>query len=66
MRLTSTDGTESDVPDMCDCCHLSTGGEHELNCPVSKLRIGKESYADYVARRKAEIDAHPEWGITYL
>lgn len=50
----------------CGCCELSTGGLHSLVCPLYEPTQIYESYAEYVVRRKREIEEHPEWGIKIL
>ena len=52
--------------DMCGCCQLDTGGNHQHWCPLYQSPIQKESYAELGVRLKAEIDAHPEWGAKLL
>jgi len=46
---------------------MNTMGEHEWNCPVKVEKVFKNfSYPEYIKKRKAEIDAHPEWEISYI
>ena len=33
MRITTTDGQEYTMPDMCGYCNMDTAGNHEMNCP---------------------------------
>ena len=74
MRITTTDGEEYHILENCPYCHLNTAWQHEAHCPMYQslntffisTPIIRESYPDYVARKKREVDAHPEWGITYL
>jgi len=76
MRITTTDGQKYILPDMCIYCQMTTGGEHQLNCPLygqptlwdfGQHYIGGEirklSYPDTIAINKLLIDRHPEWGI---
>jgi len=43
MSFTVTDNNREDdrQPDMCAHCNLSTGGEHQGNCPLGKRLQGK-------------------------
>jgi len=55
MRITATDGIDYEHPDMCPYCNITTGGQHQWNCPafppfrklyevgvdISKIRILK-------------------------
>jgi len=34
MKISLTSGAVYDIPDMCACCAMSTGGEHESRCPL--------------------------------
>ena len=34
MYFSTTDGKETCKPDMCAHCNLSTGGQHQQNCPM--------------------------------
>lgn len=34
MRITTTDGKVYDRPDMCGYCEMTTGGQHQWNCPA--------------------------------
>ena len=36
MRITTTDGQEHDIPDMCAYCEMNSGGEHKPDCPLYK------------------------------
>ncbi len=35
MRFTCTDGSTRELPDMCACCQMDTGGNHQVGCPLS-------------------------------
>ena len=37
LKISTTDGAEYELPDMCACCNMSTGGEHERHCPLFAL-----------------------------
>ena len=39
MRQTFTDGSVRYVPDVCPCCTLNTGGQHEAKCPMRNVEI---------------------------
>ena len=52
--------------DMCACCDLDTGGNHQHWCPCYQSSIQKETYAQFGVRLKVEIDNHPEWGWKLL
>ena len=43
MSFTAIDSNREEVrqPDMCAHCNLSTGGEHQGNCPLGKRLQGK-------------------------
>ena len=42
MHFSTTDGGKWDISDMCAYCSMTTGGQHEAQCPYS--RILKEGY----------------------
>ena len=42
MRITTTDGQDYEMPDMCSCCLITTGGEHEANCPCRENKNGSD------------------------
>jgi len=44
MRHTFTDGSVRYTLDECPCCILNTAGEHQVNCPMSKVRIAQTEY----------------------
>lgn len=54
------------VYDMCAYCHLDTGGNHQHWCPCYQPPISKETYAEFGARLKVEIERHPEWNAKLL
>lgn len=45
MHFSFTDGRELDIPDMCACCHISTGGRHESHCPLFQQQM-REGYRE--------------------
>ncbi len=47
MYFSFTDGRSVDVPDMCSCCFLGTGGEHELICHVANQLIKEVRYVTF-------------------
>ena len=67
MYFSTSDGKTVWKMDSCSCCQMNTMGEHEWNCPVKVEKVFKNfSYPEYIKKRKAEIDAHPEWEISYI
>lgn len=44
MRQTFTDGSVHHILEECPSCILSTAGEHQVNCPMSKVRIAQIEY----------------------
>lgn len=34
MKISTTDGKEYAIIDMCACCRLDSAGNHESNCPL--------------------------------
>lgn len=42
MRSTLTDGSIIDIPDYCFYCNLSTGGEHQADCPLYQVPDGMD------------------------
>lgn len=76
MYYSFADGRELNVPDMCGYCQMTTGGAHELHCPLYEQstyqdlgqfylggEVRKLSYPDHVAINKLLANRHPEWGI---
>ena len=57
-----TAGNPTNFYDMCGCCQMDTGGKHQSHCPLYQPPQSNVIKPN----RKAEIDAHPEWGIKYL
>ncbi len=47
----------------CTYCQMSTGGQHNLDCP---LKESEGTYAELGVRLKTEIDNHPERGQKLL
>jgi len=39
MRITTTDRRVNDYPNMCGYCEITTGGQHQGNCPLFQLQI---------------------------
>lgn len=68
------------LPDSCSCCQLTTGGEHNMNCPnyIIKPRIIWPyviirpeitlSYPEHVAELKRVINdpERPVWGVRQI
>ncbi len=40
MEQTITSGEVISAPDMCGYCCMSTGGQHEANCPLGHYAVG--------------------------
>ena len=38
MSFSTTDGKDYYIPDTCPYCNLSTGGQHESDCPMAKIK----------------------------
>ena len=57
MHFSCADGTERDVADMCTCCQMTTGEQHQGDCPMSQKPrvIGYETYPEY--KEKDELAA---------
>ena len=47
MRITTTDGREFYVPDMCIYCSLDTVGNHRWDCPCNPHRYKKSIKIKY-------------------
>jgi len=39
MKISTTDGNEYWYPDFCPYCNLDTAGNHEFDCPMTKIDI---------------------------
>ena len=51
------------------CLHEGTAVGSMVCCKCREyiqISVDRLSYADFVRRSKARIDAHPEWGVIYL
>jgi hypothetical protein len=77
-EIVDTAGNKTFFVEGCTCCSMSTGGVHELGCPYYKGGHYKPSprfdpatfyeapYPKFVREQMALVDAHPEWGVSYL
>ena len=52
MRYSLTDGSVIDIPEMCSCCNMTTGGQHESHCPLSDVREAKDTEQEYLIKGK--------------
>lgn len=60
-EISDTAGNKSFFVEGCTYCSMSTGGLHEVKCPLYQKPSRKETYTEFGARLKVEIDRHPEW-----
>jgi len=42
MFISTTDGKQYYLPDMCSYCPMDTAGNHTIGCPLSLLKVPQE------------------------
>lgn len=60
-EITDTAGNKYFFVEGCTYCSMSTGGLHEIRCPLYQYSSRKETYTEFGQRLKATLEGHPEW-----
>jgi len=67
MRITTTDGQNYVIPDMCADCQITTAGEHEWNCLCNSsncIPLSKEKETNIFTKITINIADNPNSCIT--